>query len=76
MKTNEQIYLKLMVAFTLPNATSLPWLTDQGVVAIFMALHCVISNYKNFGNNVAITGGTYITESCRNVPVLYMHGVW
>jgi len=43
-KTTEQISLKTMVAFTPPNATSLPWLTDQGVVATFMALHYVISN--------------------------------
>jgi len=78
MKTTEQISLKAMVAFTLRNATSLPWLTDQGGVATFMALHCVISNYriKNSGNNVAITDGNYITESRRNVPVLCMHGVW
>jgi hypothetical protein len=44
IKTTEQISLKTVVAFTAPNAMSLPWLTDQGVVATFMALHCVISN--------------------------------
>ena len=73
MKTNEQIYLKPVVAFTLPNATPLPWLTDQGGVAIFMALHCVISNYKikNFGNNVAIYNRWNlhhrITQKCASI---------
>lgn len=44
IKTTEQISLKTMGAFMPPNATSLLWLTDQGVVATFMALYCISSN--------------------------------